>query len=438
MIFVGLLMVLLVFAGSALASWSDLTSDILDDYGLTEAQVSRISEGYSPTTWGPYDPMLRQHFTKMGLDAFDLAMANPATPSFSDVPLGHMYYGEIEGGKAAHLVEGFPDGTFRPGSTINRQQGVAIVARFLAGEFDVDLATEYTPAEISAILAPFADAGDIALVLRDEFAFAIEKGVVHGNDGHLFPLALLTRIQGAALLTRAVEAVPPPPTTTTTLPGTTTTTAAGTTTTTVPTTTTTTTPGETTTTTLAGTTTTTAGGTTTTTAGGTTTTTLGGTTTTTVGGTTTTTLAPTTTTTLAPTTTTTLAPTTTTTLGPTTTTTAGPTPQKIFGVVFSSFTSNALSGATVTVRRTSDNLLLGTGITDGFGAFTIDMTSVALGTNVIVQASASLHNPVVMLGPFDQVNEEVNYVTYISLLEDRRLPIASGPPPLPFDGLLPD
>src|SRR5680860_1635754 len=109
--------ILLVLAGAAIASWEDLSSSTLDDYGITNQQVAGISDGYVDGTWRPYDPMPRRHFAKMAVQAFDVATAAPATPTFPDVSHGNEFYAFIEGASAAGLVEGFADGSFGPDRT---------------------------------------------------------------------------------------------------------------------------------------------------------------------------------------------------------------------------------------------------------------------------------------------------------------------------------
>jgi hypothetical protein len=85
-------------------------------------------------------------------------------------------------------------------------------------------------------------------------------------------------------------------------------------------------------------------------------------------------------------------------------------------------------------------LVLGSGTTNAQGDYTVNVGTVSLGTEVLVQASAASHLPVVMVGPLDEVLEQVDFVYYASPSQsDRRLPIDGGsPPPLPFDGLWPD
>ena len=102
------------FAGIAQAQWPDLTLSILGDYGITEAEVAAISDGFTDGTWQPYTKITRQQFVKMAVDAYKIPLVNPATPTYSDVPPTSDYYMYIEAATAAGLTNGVGGGLFDP------------------------------------------------------------------------------------------------------------------------------------------------------------------------------------------------------------------------------------------------------------------------------------------------------------------------------------
>ena len=194
-------------AGTAFASWSDLTSSILGDYGITESEVAQISDGYTDGSWKPYADMQRRHFVKMADDAYGIMLVSPDPPTYPDVPASDYYYPFIEGATAAELINGFADGTFRPYNTITREQGIAIITRYVADVNGYDLESYYT--DPSAEYAGFLDAGDVSDSLVEEMAFAVDFGIVKGNDfNKLDPQGTMSRIQGAAMLIRSLDIVP--------------------------------------------------------------------------------------------------------------------------------------------------------------------------------------------------------------------------------------
>src|SRR5660397_127711 len=213
--------------GTAFASWSDLTASILGDYGITESEVAQISDGYTDGNWKPYADMQRRQFVKMADDAYGITLVSPATPTYTDVPASDDYYPYVEGATAAGLVNGIGGGLFAPMDTITREEGAAIIARYVADDNGYDLDSYYADPE--AEYASFADAGDVSGSLVEEMAFAVDFGIVEGNAfGDLDPQGTLSRIQGAAMLIRSwgivPEEEPAATTTTTTEPAATTTT----------------------------------------------------------------------------------------------------------------------------------------------------------------------------------------------------------------------
>ncbi|MCZ7664041.1 MAG: S-layer homology domain-containing protein [Thermoleophilia bacterium] len=210
---VAVLTIILVLgiAGVAFAQWNDLTLSILGDYGITEAQVAQISDGYTDGTWKPYANMPRKQFVKMAVDAYQIPLVNPATPTYTDVPASHDYYQYIEAATAAGLTNGVGGGLFDPEATITREQAAAIIVRWVAAKNGYDLDTFYTDAEAAAILASFPDAAQVGPSLVKEMAFAVDFGIVWGDaSGMLAPKKTLTRIQGAAMLIRSWSIIPPP------------------------------------------------------------------------------------------------------------------------------------------------------------------------------------------------------------------------------------
>ena len=201
------LVVLLAWAASPASAqtWSDLGTDILDDYGITEAEVAGISDGFGDGTWRPYAGMTRAQFVKMAVDRFGLVLINPVSPSFQDIPTTHQYFRYIETAYRAGMIVGIGDGYFARTRTISRAEGAAIIVRYVADQQGTTTEDLFSRTEIQNVLAPFQESlGTIGESLADEMAAAVEWGIVHGTaDNRLNPRELLRRIQGAAMLLRA-------------------------------------------------------------------------------------------------------------------------------------------------------------------------------------------------------------------------------------------
>lgn len=210
----------LAFAGVALADqWTDITDATwVNTYKVTAAQAATVSDGYTDGTFRPKQAVTRGQFAKFTVDGFGVATKNSATPTFSDVSKSSTFYIWIEGGYAAKILSGFTDGTYRPNSTITRQQSNNILGAYLSsrelsekGKITGSKGTysslsAWYAAEGPAILATFNDATSVAAVHAPGTAYLVYHQVVQGSNGNLTPASNLTRAQAVALILR-VKAV---------------------------------------------------------------------------------------------------------------------------------------------------------------------------------------------------------------------------------------
>ncbi len=159
----------------------------------------------------------------MVVDGFGVDTKTPPAPTFIDVLPSHIFYPWVEGGVDADMISGYPDGTYRPNSTLQRQQANTILARYLSGvEKDVlggiqgedalyPLVSDWYQAEGRYLLAAFADGGKVASAHAPGTAYLIYHDVVEGSFSggqyYLQPATSLNRAQAAAMIlrVRAVE-----------------------------------------------------------------------------------------------------------------------------------------------------------------------------------------------------------------------------------------
>lgn len=212
------LTIVLVFSMSAFAlaqpsQYSDLNGAIVGDYDITLEQVSEVADVDSGL-FRPYADITRAEFATMAVNAFDIPLVNPATPSFPDVTAANSCYQYVEAAYAAGIINGYTNGNFGPNDTATRQQMLSIISRYVgakAGYYDVTTSTWMfrTPAEIDALVAHFGDAAQIDPAHKTAMAFAYAMGITKGNAyGNLAPLSNLMRIQSAAMLIRSQALVP--------------------------------------------------------------------------------------------------------------------------------------------------------------------------------------------------------------------------------------
>ena len=199
-------LVLLLVPATAALGWPDVGAEDLAPYGLTQADLEGMSEGYPDGTWKPYDQMSRGQFVKMAVEAWDIPLLSPDAPSYADVPRDNAFYPYIEAAAAANLVTGTGGGYFDPFGTLTREQAAAVIARWIARTDGYTLSTYFAASEITALLGGFGDGREVSTSLQQEVTFAIDWQIMLGTaDNYLRPHAGLWRIQGAALLVRGAQ-----------------------------------------------------------------------------------------------------------------------------------------------------------------------------------------------------------------------------------------
>jgi|GEM_PF-2533850 len=123
----------------------------------------------------------------------------PPTPTFPDVSADYWAYKHIELLSEEKIVEGYPDGCYRPSEVVTRAQMAAYMARSICDPRGEDGLAGYTPpAEPS-----FPDVGEEHWA-RTYVEYAKEQGVVQGyNHGFYMPNNTVTRAQMAVYVARA-------------------------------------------------------------------------------------------------------------------------------------------------------------------------------------------------------------------------------------------
>lgn len=143
-----------------------------------------VISGFPDGMFKPQMNVTRAEFAKMAVEARGLTLIDTETLPFNDVPRNHWAFRFIATAKAAGLVEGYPDGSFRPNNNITRAEIAAILVR--AAGFATNTSGPRFPD-----------------VPRDYWAFneimtARNNNIVHGfADGTFRPNNLATRAEAA-------------------------------------------------------------------------------------------------------------------------------------------------------------------------------------------------------------------------------------------------
>ncbi len=125
----------------------------------------------------------------------------PTGPSFVDVPPDHWAYDYIEYAVAENVVQGYPEGDYRPLFEVTRGQMAVYVARAMAAPYGEEGLADYVPADPRN----FPDVPDTFWAYT-HVEYCVEYGVVSGyGDGLYHPERVVTRDQMAVYIARAFD-----------------------------------------------------------------------------------------------------------------------------------------------------------------------------------------------------------------------------------------
>ena len=110
-------------------SFPDVPSDYWAYHEIMDLVGAGVINGYPDGTFKPEFPVTRAEFAKMALLSLGYALEFPDTPSFPDVAREEWYYGYVEGAAKHGLVKGYPDGTFQPQGNVTIAEILTVIIR---------------------------------------------------------------------------------------------------------------------------------------------------------------------------------------------------------------------------------------------------------------------------------------------------------------------
>jgi hypothetical protein len=146
-----------------------------------------IVEGYPDDSFRPNGNITRAEFAAMAVSFFtgeDVDVNDNVFPDVQD----HWANYEINLAYAHDLIQGYPDGTFRPDQEITRAEAMTILGRMLEKGYG------------QADLSIFSDQSKIPAWAKTHVATLVELGVVNGSGGQLRPGASVTRAEVSKML----------------------------------------------------------------------------------------------------------------------------------------------------------------------------------------------------------------------------------------------
>ena len=108
------------------APFSDITGNWAK-FAILSLVDKQIINGFPDKTFRPNDSLTRAQVAKMIALWRNLPLKSPASSTFSDLPRDHWAYQYVEGVVASGVINGFPDGTFRPQEAVTKAQLIKLL-----------------------------------------------------------------------------------------------------------------------------------------------------------------------------------------------------------------------------------------------------------------------------------------------------------------------
>ena len=173
-------------------------TDIKGNWAASEIEKALSTgyvKGYPDGSFRPNGGVTRAEFVTMVDSAFQVAPGQGKT-SFKDVHSKDWFVKDIQSAVAAGFVNGYPDGTFRPQQTIDRQEAAGMMAKLL------NLSGKEGN---SNTLGIFSDGSQIDTWARPSVTGLIASGIMSGYPDQTFrPQNIISRAEAVVLINKAL------------------------------------------------------------------------------------------------------------------------------------------------------------------------------------------------------------------------------------------
>lgn len=187
-----------LMSGSAYAtgSFPDVPADHANYKAIEFLDDQSIINGYPDGTFGPDNLVNRAEALKMIVEAFKVAHGDSYSAEFPDVKAGTWFFDYVMGARTAEIVNGYPDGTFKPGDTVNMAESLKMMV--LAS--DRVLPEEMGELFFSDVQLDYWYAPYLYYARNYNMVFSDDYGAVHADQA-------MTRAAFAELLYRLIMVI---------------------------------------------------------------------------------------------------------------------------------------------------------------------------------------------------------------------------------------
>ena len=174
-------------------SFDDVPSDSWASEAITFASARELFGGTSETTFSPDQTMSRGMVATV-LYRLEGQPDQAAASAYSDVGDDDWYADGVAWAAENGIVNGYGDGQFGPNDSVTREQFIVMLWRYVGSP------------EVNDHDLSFTDAAQVNSYALEAMCWAIENGVLSGNDsGQLVPGGTATRAEAAQMLKNFLE-----------------------------------------------------------------------------------------------------------------------------------------------------------------------------------------------------------------------------------------
>lgn len=184
---------LLFFTSITLAgatSFSDLPDTSTYSTSVSYLAEVGIIDGYPDGTFRPNQKVNRAEFLKLVLESSEIATDITTPTPFPDVDNGAWYAPYLRKAYTEGWIQGYPDGTFKPEQFINKVEALKIIGEVQQWQTETPTEKPFTDVGITGWFSPYV-------------AYAKEKNFLEERTSLYFPQLLLSRAQISEVLFRS-------------------------------------------------------------------------------------------------------------------------------------------------------------------------------------------------------------------------------------------
>ena len=181
-------------------SFSDVEDNFWGRSYITELASKGVVNGYPDGTFRPNDNVKRADFLIMLLKGMGVDISNSTgTDNFTDVEAGAYYANACAIAKEMGIATGNPDGSFAPNSFITRQDMMILAKKALENKLGSEITGD------DSVLDQFSDRGEISAYAVESLAAMVQQGIVSGMGDGIAPKDNTTRAQAAVIISKIME-----------------------------------------------------------------------------------------------------------------------------------------------------------------------------------------------------------------------------------------